>query len=214
MVSKLPYTKFDGRYRPYLTTIFRYDKKVSPVTFALVDSGADFTVIPYSIGRHIGLPEPSSAEKTQNASGVGGNISYLERNCDVCIADWTSNQVYVFKEKVYWVYPDADTQSKLVGLLSDYKEYENLKNQCIVGSNLEKYFNDQMDQTKGLIVSMNNKFETGVLIGRPFFNNFEYIQFCQKDRDEENKCFFNYKVLDKKLIKIIPLQSVSSERKS
>ena len=48
--------------------------------------------------------------------------------------------------------------------------------------------------------------KTGILLGRPFFDNFDFIQFCHKNRYREDKCFFNYKVAKGKAIDILPIQ--------
>lgn len=209
MFCKAPYTIIGGKHRPYLEVVFNNKKnnKNSSKTFALVDSGADHTVIPFSLGTSIGLQKPTEEEKLASVGGVGGNLSYIERECNLYMVNRLKNEIYVFKETVWWIYPDDSTQKRQAELLESYKSLSGLKSQCYSGTELHTHFENQMKGVMREIIDINNKLDTSVLLGRPFFDNFDFIQFCHKDREMEEKCFFNYKVTKGKPVEIIPLQS-------
>ncbi len=207
MFCKVPYTSIAGRHRPYLEVSFLNTdvSKSSNKTFAIVDSGADHTIIPYSIGELIGLSAPTEQEKLASVTGVGGNLSYIERKCRIYILNRKENIYYGFDETVWWIYPDAGMQEERKKLVKSYFDLKNLHDQCIPGTELQKHFQNQMDQTIAGLNQISNRLETGVLLGRPFFNNFDYIQFFHKDREKEEKCFFNYKITKGKPIDTFPV---------
>lgn len=208
MHCKVPYTEIEGRHRPYLEVVFYNGamQKNSSKTFGMIDSGADHTVIPYSIGSSIGLAVPTSAERIASASGVGGNVSYVERVCSIYIANRVQGEIYEFSETVWWVYPDAETQKKRNVLA---KNYANLKKfSDIAGGSIKSKarIKKQMNQAIDDWMEIGRSLETNVLLGRPFFDNFEFIQFCHKDRNEEDKCFFVYKVKEDKIVSTSKIQ--------
>ncbi|MEW6617370.1 MAG: hypothetical protein AB1333_03040 [Patescibacteria group bacterium] len=172
----------------------------------MVDSGADHTVIPFSIGAFIGLTEPTQEEKLANVSGVGGNLSYIERKCRIYVANRMRNKTYGFDETVWWIYPDADTQKQQESLAKTLQELQVLQAQSYPGSDLFNHFENQKKQTIDNFIAIANKLETGVLLGRPFFDNFDFIQFFHKDRSREDRCFFNYKVANNKAVEVLPIQ--------
>lgn len=209
MFSRVPYTNFNWRHRPYLEVLFFNPalNKVSQKTLALVDSGADHTVIPYSIGSYIALENPTGEERLANVSGVGGNLSYIERNCHIYLYNRFKNEIYTFNETVWWIYPDNETQKRTRELFDNYRGLENLKRQCIRDTDLMKYFESEMKKVIADITTINNKLEVNVLLGRPFFDNFDFVQFFHKDRQREDICSFNYKVKAHKIIQTIPFEN-------
>ena len=66
-----------------------------------------------------------------------------------------------------------------------------------------------MKGTIDSLVGISNKLETGVLLGRPFFDNFDFIQFIHQDRNREDKCYFNYKVAKGRAIKIMQIDKTA-----
>ena len=213
MFSKVPYTIFEGKHRPYLEVVFHNQKNSnsSSKTLAMVDSGADHTLIPFSTGLSIGLEIPSDTERLANVSGVGGgSLSYIERECNIYVSNLLNNKVYIFKETVWWVYPDNRTLQQQKNLIERYKLENELKADCKEGTKLFSHFERQMEQVIQELISLNNRLEPGVLLGRPFFDNFEFIQFCHKDREREDKCFFNYKVKKGKPLEIIQSSSLDT----
>lgn len=178
-------------------------------TLGLVDSGADHTVIPYSVGLYIGLKVPSEEEKLDSVSGVGGRLGYIERPCKINTINRFRNKVYVFLETVWWIYPDNEMQKELNGLKTEYQSLQNLKSQCIDGTNLSSHFHLKMKETEDSLKKIYSRLETDVLLGRPFFENFEFIQFMHKDRTKESRCYFNYKVLAKKVFEEIKMDDES-----
>lgn len=211
MFCKVPYTAIGGKHRPYLEVIFsnKLLNKDSNKTLAMVDSGADHTVIPYSIGVLIGLTEPTESEKLASVSGVGGNLSYIVRKCQINVINKQKNEIYGFDETVWWIYPDAETQKQQNDLIKKFQDLQKLQNQCFPNTELHSHFNVQMQQTIQDITKIGNRLETSVLLGRPFFDNFEFIQFFHKDRNKEDKCFFNYKTIESKIVETLPINSDS-----
>lgn len=204
---KVPYLPFLGRHRPYLEILLTNTaaRTVSNKTFGLVDSGADQTVIPYSLGTQLKLDPPTAQEIIDNAGGVGGTISYIKRRCKVYLIDSVHKKLYGFTETICWTYPDRETQKQLDELVNKYSEANKFLNQSLTGSDLAKHFEDQKASIAQDYTSVLNRFETDVLLGRPFFDNFEFIQFCHKDRDREEKCFFNYRINSKKIVNQVDL---------
>ena len=209
---KVPYTLINGRYRPYLEIIFHNPKinKSTSKTFAMVDSGADHTVIPFSMGKLIGLDDPNEAEVLANVSGVGGNLSYIQRDCNIYLTNQLKKEIYVFKETVWWIYPDKNTLDEQKRLIDEFTNFNNLQQQCKPDTELFKHFQIQQNLTIAKLSGISNKLETGILLGRPFFDNFEFIQFLHKDRNQEDKCYFNYKVKNSKIIETLPTQQSPS----
>jgi hypothetical protein len=212
--SKVFYTEDKGRHRPYIDIAFSNappgqvpdaaDYLISPKAFGLIDSGADHTAIPFSIGKSIGLAPLQEGEKTIIVSGIGGSIHCVERACTIFMANNLKREIYKFDETVWWKVPSEEIEQTLKGLTEKLNANIEPQKQALADTNLFKHFQVQIDQIKGEIIAINSTLEGGVLVGRPFFNNFEFIQFNHNDRENEHKCFFNYKVKKKKIAQIIP----------
>jgi len=211
MTSKVFYSKINGKYRPYLELVFKNNGtgKESQRVFAMVDSGADHTVIPFSLGSFIGFNAPTEQEVLASVSGVGGNLSYLERRCQIQLFDNTNKEIITFDETVWWIYPDDQARLQIKQLFEKYQNFERLKGQCIPETDLNNYFGLEMRNVINEINTINNRFESMILLGRPFFNNFEYVKFCHKDRDNEEQCYFTYKLLENKVIEKKPNLSLA-----
>jgi len=209
MFARVPYTSIAGRHRPYLEVVFNnsINNTYSSKTFAMVDSGADHTVIPYSIGLAIGLAEPTEEEKVAAVSGIGGNLSYIKRDCRIHLANRTKNEIYTFQETVWWIYPDEATKILQSELIKKHQEFNRFKGMSFPDTELHQYFQEQMSKTENELNDVNNRLEVNVLLGRPFFDNFEFIQFFHKDRNKEDKCYFNYKVAPGKIVETVPIPS-------
>lgn len=209
LIRKIPYAFFEQKNRPYLEVLFLFKNLLqeSTKTLALMDTGADLNLIPFSLGNAIGLqqPEPESTE-FQNAGGIGGEISYIQRDCKIYIVDSKSKRMYGFNEVVHWAYPNLETQKKLDELYKEYNNFIKLKGQSIKDTELYRGL-ELEEQKKSLeIKKIMDKFETTSLLGRPFFNNFEFVQFCQKDRTAEVKCFFVYRI---KMSNVVDVKDLS-----
>lgn len=204
----MPYTSVGGRYRPYLEVIFSNEstKKSSNKTFAMLDSGADHTVIPYSLGVLMELEQPTEEERLNLVCGVGGNLSYIERKCKIYINNPSKKEIYGFDETVWWIYPNETTKKEQEDLIQNFKNYQGLQAQCIKDTELYSHFGEKIQETIDSLNLISGRLEVEVLLGRCFFNNFEFIQFCHKDRIKEEKCFFNYKVDSKKVIQNLVYQ--------
>jgi len=206
MFCRVPYIEIGGRHRPYLETFFANPTTglVSSKTLSMVDSGADHTLMPFSIGKLIGLSDPSSEEVLSNIGGVGGNVGIITRDCVISLINRSLNKTYTFNEKVWWVYPDEETKQQQNNLIEKIQALRTLQSQSISGTDLYSYFELEIDRIISVLAGINNRLEPGVLLGRPFFNNFEFIQFFHKDRENEDRCFLNYKVARQKPISVLP----------
>ncbi len=211
-VASIPYTQVppSSGFKPYLEIVYFYNNSFSPKTFGLMDSGADVNVLPYSVGKSINLPDKTEIEEIEELkqlSGVGGGVSILERKCKVFI--FNDGKAHGFEELVWWVYPDQqliDAQNKLVGEIAMLRKH---KSETVVGTDLEKYFELEISGRVQQIISMNNVLEPGILLGRPFFNNFNFVQFCQRDKAEEEKCVFNYEIRKKAIKDTVDLKKTT-----
>ncbi|OGD63030.1 hypothetical protein A2160_05290 [Candidatus Beckwithbacteria bacterium RBG_13_42_9] len=206
-LCRVPYISLDNKhYRPSLEVIFHFNKVSTPITFGLVDSGADHIVIPYSLGSRIGLPSPTNQEQLLSASGVGGSVNYVEKQCTVFLINKPNKLMYGFKETVWWIYPNKALLKQMSDLMARHQRLKKYQDQCKPNTELGGYFKNEMNTVFHELVSLNNKLEeAGVLLGRPFFNNFRFIQFFQKDRGVEKTCFFNYQINKKKVNSTIKL---------
>jgi len=201
MVHKIPYTQFYGKHRPYLEVLF-FNKSIlkeSSKTFGLIDSGADHNVIPFSLGIALGFQEPKNDE-FQDAGGVGGNISLIRRDCVIYIVSQKDKVMYGFNEEVYWAYPNLSVQVQLKKLREEYTNMLSLQRDTIPATSLHQYFKGLIDAKVSEINTITDKFEPGVLLGRPFFNNFDFIQFFHKDKTQEDRCFFNFPISQTKIV--------------
>jgi len=72
-------------WRPFATAILSYRGESIELDF-LVDSGADFTVIPKSVGEQLGFDQP--AKSVEHFTGVGaGVVSYVLKRVRLQIGD-------------------------------------------------------------------------------------------------------------------------------
>ncbi len=74
--------------------------KTSKSLEMLVDSGADFSLIPKELGQILGY-ELAVAETLNQAEGVGGSISYALRNIEIQLDSYT------FTAPVAWMQTEA-----------------------------------------------------------------------------------------------------------
>jgi len=211
-VIRVPYINPSGRFRPYLEIIFSNLKKqaFSSKTIGLVDSGADQISIPYSLGKQLQLEPPTKEEKIKYLNGISGKISYLERSCEIYLVDTPNFRFYKFDEPVMWIHPDREIHAHLDSLMSRYNEITKMKNeQAIPNTPLAKSLEDLLLQIGAEYSQVIKFYEGEVLLGRAFFDNFEFIQFFHRDRNNESKCFFNYKLSQIKKTHIIPFEEKS-----
>ena len=79
--------------------------------------------------------------------------------------------------------------------------------QSVVGSSLREHFEKEVDDKKEQIRIINENLEGEIIMGRPFFDNFDFIQFNHTDREKEESCFFTYKVKKDRIVSRITLDS-------
>lgn len=205
---KTKYTQiFTGSgYRPYLDTVFFYNNNFSTKTLSLMDSGADKISIGYFLGQSIGLPVKKDNEQLQQLGGIGGHVNYLERKCRIYIPDKKANKAYGFEEEVMWIYPDDGVLQRIDDLKQEFLDIERLRQQAIQGSDLEKHIKRERDKKIFEFSEINNVLNPAALLGRPFFNNFNHVQFCQRDKAQEDKCYFNIEIRSGSAIDTVDLK--------
>lgn len=195
MYRKIAYTNLGGVYRPYIQAVFcNKETNKAERTLALIDSGADTILIPHTLGLRIGLTPPKPQE-LKPVGGIGGLLPYTERECEIAIDSQDSTKFYIFKHIVNWVYPTPDDEQKIYQLL---KRIQTIQKLLLNPANqLNHLFKQEMDNAKKVLGDLFNIYETTTLLGRTFFTNFEFINFCQRDRG--SSCRFNYKISESRI---------------
>lgn len=104
---KVDYAYFNREYGPYLRVFFYSpsEGKKSPETLAILDSGSNKIIIPFSMGRTINLKHPESLEEFDHIHGVGGAISFVEKPCIIYLVDKECGEMYGFWINVAWEHP-------------------------------------------------------------------------------------------------------------
>jgi hypothetical protein len=181
----------------------------------MVDSGADNIVISYSIGKKIGLQGPTAAEleSPSHMNGIGGRANFLERPCRVKLIDEQNNKIVVFEEKVYWIFPDAQTQNRLQNLTTQLEELQAIKGRSIeteTPKELLDVLRDKISSISAEMSQIDEFLEAGQILGRTFFDNFEYITFHHQDRTREHECYFEYKIREEKIVQELEIRPSSS----
>jgi len=210
MPRKIRYSEVAKKYRPYLEVVFcdSITGKCSQKTFGLVDSGADGIVIPYSLGKEIGLRSPTAPElldPNNIMTGIGGDAWHVARDCKLHIVDTVNGISYIFNEHVSWIYPDPSTLQQQTELAKEFSELQLKKQE--VGTNIE-LLNPLLSELQNIelkIQKINKSLEPDVLIGRPFFDNFKYITFWHHDRKREHECYFEYELNPEKISDTKPI---------
>lgn len=102
MAKKNIYTiKDDGHYWiPEYSVIFQSASKKLKQT-ALIDSGSDFTIIPYQIGKSLGFSD-GVEEVRRKGYGVSGSFVFLEKELQCTI------EGHSFRLPVAWLLDDGD----------------------------------------------------------------------------------------------------------
>lgn len=194
MLKKIFYTKLsqNGSFKPYLNTGF-YNPKAGLATFqfSLVDSGADSTLIPYSLGVRLGLAEATNSE-LQRSLGVSGSLLTARRSCQIALLNSTGSHLLVFDTDIHWAHP---SEEELRDLKMYYSLYNNLK------ARNPKHTALDVLKKKAEIIQF--RYETNVLLGRNFFRNFEFLQFVEKTRGDTSK--FIYKIRKSKISRSVKL---------
>lgn len=194
MLKTVSYSRLsvNSPYRPYLKVFFNNPvAKLTNARLALVDSGADTTLMPYSLGVKIGL-QPASDTELKLSSGVVGSFLNVERDCEIALLGSENKSFFVFESNVSWAHP---TEREVKALTSLYKLYRNITK--------DKAQDQSFKYVRDLILDIQGKYETNVLLGRNFFKNFDFLQFVEKSRGDASK--FIYKVKETKVHRIVDL---------
>lgn len=196
MLKKVAYSQLapNAPHRPYLQLLFNNPKThIIKSNLALVDSGADSTLIPYSLGVELGF-SPASDLELQISNGVSGSIHTVKRDCTLALISSDNKKIFEFETEVSWAHPLEAERKKLEDLA---KTYADLKNKNIPSTD-PKMISTIEDYGKIALF-----YETNILLGRNFFVNFDFLQFVEKEDGSKSK--FIYKVRRSKISKTIQL---------
>jgi len=205
-IYKVPYTysDFDTKNRPYLEIIIfnTLKSKGSSKIFAIVDSGADQIVVPFSVGKDIELenPEPDEFKKFHS---VGERVSFINKYSRIYLVNRTDKKMYGFDESIAWAHPNPDTQKKMEEIIKDYRNSKELLIQEKNPRTID-YFKEKIATREAELKAINDSFEVITLLGRPFFDNFKYIKFYK----ENNKDFFDYEIINSKIVDVREIPEV------
>lgn len=198
MLKKVLYTKLSQKspYKPYLKMLFSSSAtKIITSRLALVDSGADRTLIPYSLGKKIELPAASDNEITK-AGGISGFLYTVDRACEMGLLSSDNSKIFVFNTKVAWAHPLEKELKELDGLYTIHRILR-AKN---AGASELKAIGEQ-------IVNIQMKYEKNILLGRNFFKNFDFLQFIEKSRGDASK--FVYRIKEENITETVKITSSS-----
>lgn len=106
-IHKVNYTYLNREYGPYLRVFFYspLESKKSPETLAILDSGSNRIIMPFSMGRTIKLKHPESLGEFDNMYGVGGSVPFVDRPCIIYLVDNECGEIYGFWVNVDWEHP-------------------------------------------------------------------------------------------------------------
>jgi hypothetical protein len=155
------------------------------------------------MGNQLKLTPASNDNEIEGASGVAGETTYLVRNCEIFLFNRRNKKMYMYQDVVWWIYPNSKAQEHITYLATRVATLKNLKNQCKTDTDLSRYFDEEIVKAENAYKNAINVYETDVLIGRPFLDNFDYVQFFHRDRAKEDECFFKYKLTNKKIKRTI-----------
>lgn len=205
--AKVSYIEQGEHHRAYLKVIVSNTERSlsSPYLLGQVDSGADYSLLPYWVGKLLGFEEIKHGEEFTVIRGVGGDINCVERECYMQIDNPLTNEAYQFKETVMWKVPSSEIKEKQAKLISQIKEKFNQLGDSKTGTSLWENFKKELEDLNQQLSAINESLEGDTLIGMPFFDNFEYIKFVHEDRKKEDKCYFTYQVKEIKIVSKLSL---------
>jgi hypothetical protein len=93
-------------WRPFQNITLKSDNRIIELSL-LVDSGADFSVVDFPIGKSLGFNK-TSGEISEFGEGVGSRVEYVMRELEMTIENHT------FKAKVAWLL-DENINEALLG---------------------------------------------------------------------------------------------------
>ena len=204
MLRKVGYTQqLNGVYSPYADVFF-----INPSTDlyirapGLMDSGADHTLIPLSVGREIGL-KWESTDELKEVRGITGAMTFLEKDCTIALHNSDSTKLFLFDTRVWWAYPHKNDVDALNSL---YRKSADISKALATSrkDEIKKVLTEAQNNLETEIQKLSSAYETLTCIGRNFFSNFSFIQFSDKDSPSRSK--FIYRVREDKVSRIIDLE--------
>lgn len=191
MKNKVFFSKnpWGNTYRPYLEIYFISKTGVEFKTTAIVDTGADRSLIRYSIGQELGF-KVSLEEIRQKPTthGIAGSLNSLNKETEIIIRHHHSGKVHKIKTPISWIIPTEQEFNELNRLIEEID---------IIKVNIQN--NPVNEKLKGLLhkkhteyATLNNRLEPDILIGREFMTNFGYLTFVHET--DNSKSYFEYEL--------------------
>lgn len=190
--SKPPWAE---SYRPYLQIYFLSESKTKIKQLAIVDTGADRSLIGYQMGLQLGLEvsleEIRAEEKREksNAQGIGGSRNALNKETKIIIIDQDSGKEYEFITPVTWVIPTEREFNLLKKLEKERTALKMAKQSQPTSKHLKDMFNNKHQE----YTKLHDSLEVPILIGREFMGNFKYINFVV-NKEDGAKSYFEYEL--------------------
>jgi len=177
-IYRVRYSSINRDRGPYVMVRFYYNKDENfQEEFAILDSASNNIIIPFSLGRIMNFSHPKSKSDFKTVAGVEGKeLPCVEQTCRIFLVHKKQRKIYRFYETVLWLHPYFEDFKRIKWL-----ENENKKTRII----------REKEKQEKEIKEITGSFDrSGIILGRSFFNNFEYIKFEQKKNDG----YFYYKI--------------------
>lgn len=177
-------------FRPYLEVNFLHvNGQQGGTQRCLIDTGADSFLLPYTLGKYMGLTyKTSEINDDHKAEGVGGSINILKRIVKIAIEHKHSSKNHAKEVDVSWLVPTHEEQAKIEKLKiafniarKKYKESSENRKQSLL---------QEVERTEQEYQEFASKFEQEPLIGREFMKNFIYLTFIHEE--DGSKSYFEY----------------------
>lgn len=177
-------------FRPYLEVNFLdTNDQQGGTQRCLIDTGADSFLLPYTLGKYMGLTYKTSELKNgPTAEGVGGAINTLKRRVKIVIEHKHSNKKHIKEVEVSWLVPTEDEETKKEKLKKLFKAVE--KQYSESSGKQKQDLLKEVERKKKEYQEFAAKFEQEPLIGREFMKNFTYLTFIHDEDD--SKSYFEY----------------------
>ena len=177
-------------FRPYLDVNFLHiNGQQGGSQRCLIDTGADSFLLPYTLGKYMGLTyKTAELLSGPTAEGVGGAINTLKRTVKLVVEHKHSGKNHTKEVEVSWLVPTEEEEAKKEKLKQTFKAIERQYNEYP-----EKRKQDllkEVERKKKEYQEFAAKFEQEPLIGREFMKNFTYLTFIHEEDDFQS--YFEY----------------------
>ena len=177
-------------FRPYLEVNF-LDKngQQGGTQRCLVDTGADSFLLPYTLGKYMGLTyKTNEINNGPTAEGIGGAINTVKRTVKIVIEHKHSSKKHTKELEVSWLVPTEEEEAKKEKLKKAFKTSERQYKET-AGYKKQDLFKE-VEKKKKEYQEFACKFEHEPLMGREFMKNFTYLTFIHEEEGSKN--YFEY----------------------